>query len=207
MNQYNPHDWYWKSSAGKIYSSRQQALIKEDDADYKSWLDAGNLPTPWPTQNDGEETDAMLQSVLDPYNIRLFKPTLDEYKVEAQGEIDRAAEIVRLQYITDGVGQSMTYTEKVSQAQTYSGAWAAYLANPDTSPKPNDDEFLLLKASLEVDGDTLLEVAETVTYAYLQWQQIGAAIEEKRLKAKLAVSTAKTQAAVQKIMAGLNWTA
>lgn len=205
MNQYNPHDWYWKSSAGKIYSSRQQALIKEDDADYKSWLDAGNLPTPWPTQNDGEETDEALAAVLANYGLKMFPPTLAETKNELKSRVDAAAEQERLKYITAGVGQSMTYTEKFNQAVDYSKKYAAHEQDPTNAPEPNEADYLLLKAGLGIDGSTLLEVAETVTYAYAIWQQIGAAIEATRLEGKAAIENAKTTEDAQAIFASIKW--
>lgn len=127
------------------------------------------------------------------------------FKKKLKTQIDNQAEQERLKYITDGVGQSMTYTEKVNQAASYSGLYTAHLADPDNVPKPNDDEYLLLKASLGIDGDTVLEVAETITYAYTMWQQIGAGIEATRLKAKVAIDAAETPEAAQAIFNAIQW--
>lgn len=133
------------------------------------------------------------------------EPPLYEVKTQLKQKIDNRAETERLKYITSGVGQSMTYQEKVNQAASYSGKYTAYLADPDNNPKPNDDEYLLLKASLGIDGDTVLEVAETVTYAYLQWQQIGAGIEATRLKAKSAIDAAETLEAARAACFSIVW--
>jgi len=73
-------------------------------------------------------------------------PRFETVKSNLKTVIDNAAETERLKYITNGVGQSMTYQEKVNQATNYSGLYTAHLADPDNNPKPNDDEYLLLKA-------------------------------------------------------------
>ena len=51
----------------------------------------------------------------------------------------------------------------------------------------------------------MIEVAETVTYAYAIWQQIGAAIEGIRLKTKAAISEAKTVEEAQVIFVSIKW--
>lgn len=99
----------------------------------------------------------------------------------------------------------MTYQEKVAQAMTYSKAWFAHLAAPDNVPEVKMAEYPLLTASLGIDGDTLLEVAETVTFAYALWQQIGSAIEATRLLAKVAIDDAETAQEAQAIFDALIW--
>ncbi|EJF92638.1 hypothetical protein [Bartonella tamiae] len=133
------------------------------------------------------------------------KPDLKEFKSHIKQFIDQNAEQERLKYITNGVGQSMTYQEKVAQAENYSGQYTAYLANPDKNTKPNEAEYPLLKASLDIDGDTLLEVAETVTFAYTQWQYVGAEIEKTRLQAKQAIDEAKTIEVAQAVYDAIKW--
>ncbi|EJF91696.1 hypothetical protein [Bartonella tamiae] len=133
------------------------------------------------------------------------KPDMKEFKSHIKQFIDQNAEQERLKYITNGVGQSMTYQEKVAQAENYSGQYTAYLANPDKNTKPNEAEYPLLKASLGIDGDTLLEVAETVTFAYTQWQYVGAEIEKTRLQAKQAIDEAKTIQAAQAVYDAIKW--
>lgn len=205
MNVYTPENWYWQAKDGRIYSSLKQAIVKPKDKDFVAWQDLGNLPTPWPKDNNGVETDAALADVLVPYVMRLYPPTLEEAKARLQGAVDHAAEDQRKRYITAGEGQTMTYMEKVNQAASYSGTYAAYLARPETTPKPNDAEYLLLQASLGIDGNTLLEVAETVTHAYTEWQQIGAAIEATRLKAKAAIDKAATTEVAEAIVHSIVW--
>lgn len=112
------------------------------------------------------------------------RPALDAVCESLKKRVDVAAEQERQKYITDGVGQSMTYTEKFNQAVDFSKKYTMHKAAPDQNPEPNENDYLLLKAGLGIDGSTLIEVAATVTYAYAVWQQIGAAIEGVRLQAK-----------------------
>lgn len=202
---YAPSNWYWLATDGRIYSSAKQAIISEKDKDFVDWKEAGNLPTPWPKDDEGKETDDALAAVLAASGLRLFPLTLDEVKQDLQIKVDEQAEKERQKYITGGAGQSMTYTEKFNQAVDFSKKWQAHMKNPAQEPEPNENDYLLLKAGLGIDGSTLIEVAATVTYAYAVWQQIGAAIEEVRLKSKMAISEAKTAEDAQTIFAAIKW--
>ena len=133
------------------------------------------------------------------------EPPLSEIKKQLKQQVDMAAENERLKYITAGVGQSMTYTEKFNQAVDYSKKYTAHKQDPKNEPEPKDDDYLLLKAGLGIDGSTLIEVAETVTYAYAVWQQIGAAIEATRLESKAAIENAKTEEEAQAVFASIKW--
>ena len=199
-------NWFWISGDGsRIYSSAKQTVINKDDKDFAAWQEAGNRPTPWPKNADGKETDEALAEVLAGYGLRMFPQTLDETKEALKGRVDEAAENERLKYITAGVGQSMTYTEKFNQAVEYSKKYAAHKQDPKNAPEPNDNDYLLLKAGLGIDGSTLIEVAETVTYAYAIWQQIGAAIEATRLETKAAIENAKTEEEAQAVFTAIKW--
>ena len=203
--QYTPTNWYWIAENGRIYSSAKQAIITSNDDDFLKWQASGYLPTPWPKDALGQQSDAALAEVIEPFGLKLFPKTLDDVKLELQAEVDKAAENERLKYITDGVGQSMTYQTKFEQAVEFSKKYAGYVADPKNATLPRDDDFLLLKASIGIDGDTMIEVAETVTYAYAIWQQIGAAIEGTRLKTKAAISDAKPAEEAQAIFASIKW--
>ena len=199
-------NWFWMSGDGsRIYSSTKQAVIDKDDKDFAAWKAAGNLPTPWPKNADGEQTDEALAEVLAGYGLRMFPPTLAETKEALKARVDAAAEFERLKYITNGVGQSMTYTEKFNQAVDYSKKYAAHANDPKNTPEPNEADYLLLNAGLGIDGSTLIEVAETVTYAYAIWQQIGAAIEATRLESKAAIENATTAEDAQAVFASIKW--
>lgn len=202
---FNVNNWYWLSSDGRVYSSAKQSIIDEKDKDFSAWKAAGYPPTPWPKNDAGEETDGALAEVLASYGLKMFPPTLAETKEALKSQVDAAAENERLKYITGGVGQSMTYTEKFNQAVDYSKKYAAHANDPKNAPEPKDDDYLLLKAGLGIDGKTLIEVAETVTYAYAIWQQIGAAIEATRLESKADIENAKTAEEAQAVFDAIKW--
>ena len=130
---------------------------------------------------------------------------LSEIKKQLKQQVDMAAENERLKYITSGVGQSMTYQEKYNQAVEYSKKYTAHKQAPDELPEPNENDYLLLKASLGIDGNTLIEVAETVTYSFAIWQQIGAAIEAKRLETKALIDEAESVAEAKSIFETMKW--
>ena len=133
------------------------------------------------------------------------EPPLSEIKKQLKQQVDMAAENERLKYITSGVGQSMTYQEKYNQAVDYSKKYIPHKQAPDELPEPNENDYLLLKASLGIDGNTLIEVAETVTYSFAIWQQIGAAIEAKRLETKALIDEAKNNAEAKSIFETMKW--
>lgn len=65
---YNPNDWYWAADDGRVYSSARRSLVAAEDATYRARL-AGGLMTPWPRDEEGDQTDAALQDVLRPYGL------------------------------------------------------------------------------------------------------------------------------------------
>ena len=143
------------------------------------------------------------------YDGKTFKAPLQapkpDLKQNLSRRIDQDAETERLKYITDGVGQSMTYTEKFNQAVDYSKKYAAHQADPKNVTAPVENEYPLLRASIGIDGSSMIEVAETVTYAFALWEKIGAAIEGIRLKAKAAIGDAKTAEEAQAVFASIKW--
>jgi hypothetical protein len=66
---FNPLDWYWLADDKRVYASARQLIVDDSDATYMAWTDAGNIPTLWPRDADGNQTTAELQSVLTPYNL------------------------------------------------------------------------------------------------------------------------------------------
>ena len=126
-------------------------------------------------------------------------------KEKLKASVDVAAEKERLKYITNGVGQSMTYQTKFEQAVDYSKKYAAHEADPKNVTTPDENEYPLLRASIGIDGSSMIEVAETVTYAFAIWEKIGAAIEGIRLKAKAAIGDAKTEEEAQAAFASIKW--
>lgn len=132
-------------------------------------------------------------------------PDVEKVKQSFKQQIDTAAEKERLKYITNGVGQSMTYTEKFNQAVDYSKKYAAHKQDPKNVTTPDENEYPLLRASIGIDGSSMIEVAETVTYAFAIWEKIGAAIEGIRLKAKAAIGEAKSEEEAEAILSAIQW--
>ncbi|MCA1452825.1 DUF4376 domain-containing protein [Bradyrhizobium sp. BRP22] len=80
MTTYNPFDWYWLADDARLFSSSKQALVASDDPDYVAWSDAGNAATGWPRDDAGNQTDAALQAVLEPYELFVNLTFYNHYK-------------------------------------------------------------------------------------------------------------------------------
>lgn len=65
---YDFRDWYWQADDGRIYSSKARAIVQADDPAFVEFQ-AAAMPTPWPRDDAGEQTDAALQAVFDGYDI------------------------------------------------------------------------------------------------------------------------------------------
>ncbi|NTI27680.1 DUF4376 domain-containing protein [Rhizobium rhizogenes] len=64
---YDPSNWYWLADDGRLYASSSQTLVNKTDDAYVAWSSAGSKPTPWPQDENGEQSNAALQEVLSPY--------------------------------------------------------------------------------------------------------------------------------------------
>jgi hypothetical protein len=66
---FKPLDWYWKAEDGRIYSSAKQALVPTDDPDFIAWQgdEPKAEPQIWPHDDDGNQTTASMQAVMDEY--------------------------------------------------------------------------------------------------------------------------------------------
>lgn len=184
-------NWYWLHADGRIYASARQAIIDEKDAVYVAWRKAGNYPTPWPLDEGGEQSDAALQEVLGVHRMYF---DLGAVKAELKAAVDQAAETERLNYITPGVGQTMTYQQKVAEAQAFKAS---------TDPKPSD--YPILSSEVGITAETLGEVADIILAAFAQWEQIGAMIESIRLGAKRDIGAAEDEAAARAIVHAIVW--
>lgn len=187
---FDPKDWYWTAEDGRIFSSARQTSV-QDDTEFQAWAALGNVPTPWPRDDDGVQSKAALDAVLLPYGIHT---SLAMVKAETITRINDAAEKCRGKYITPGDGQTMTYLEKISQAR-------ACLA----VQTPEAADYPMLVAEVGITAPTLVGVAEIVVAAYNQWLIIGSAIEATRRQANIAVEAAETRASVEAIFEGLNF--
>lgn len=86
MLEYDPRDWYWRvaSVSGQVFSSARGVFVRDDDATYQAWVEAGGHTTRIANQ---QELGAVLAA-------RQVRPTdvdvLDAYKDElAQRIISR----------------------------------------------------------------------------------------------------------------------
>ena len=128
-----------------------------------------------------------------------------ELKDDLKKQVDELAGKERQKYITDIAGQPLVYREKQNEAFAYSKNWFAHKNAPEEVPEPKENDYLMLRAGLGVEGKTMIDVASTVTQAYAEWQIIGAAIEEVRLKTKMAIEEAKTAEEAQAIFEAIEW--
>lgn len=190
MLNYTPHDWYWRSEDGRIFSSDRGRLVDSEDVGWALAEDIGRW-TSWPTSSSGEQTQEALQEVLAPYGIYIG---LEELKAALTAKIDADAEIHRLKFITGGSGQALTYAQKADEAN-------AYISATD----PNEDDYPLLLAEVGVTAGSIGGVASVVRSAYGQWQQIGAAIEAIRLSSKQAIAQSDSDAEAWSVYGSITW--
>lgn len=61
---YNPADWYWRADDGRLYSSAARAVVSGETASFADWLGGGGVPTIWPRDAVGDQTQAALDGVL-----------------------------------------------------------------------------------------------------------------------------------------------
>ncbi len=115
-------------------------------------------------------------------------------KDQACKRIDQQAEQIRLQYITDGAGQAMTYREKLEEAKA--------LQN-DAAPDPAG--YPLLSAEVGVTGADLQAVADVILAQAVAWRPIAAAIEAARMGAKKAINAATTETEIQAAENAVVW--
>ena len=84
----NPKNWYWLADDGRVFSSATETIVTADDATYAEWIAAGNVPSAWPRDDAGNQTDAALQDVLTPYGMFA---NLDYYTANARLEKQSSA--------------------------------------------------------------------------------------------------------------------
>lgn len=65
---YDPHLWYWLADDNRVFSGPQQLQVPDTDPDYVAFKQLA-MPTQWPRDPAGDQTDAALQDVLTPYGM------------------------------------------------------------------------------------------------------------------------------------------
>jgi hypothetical protein len=68
---YNPLDWYWLATDGRIYASARNKLVYPYDTAYLAFIATNGGVTPWPIDTNGKQTTASMQAVMSLYGITL----------------------------------------------------------------------------------------------------------------------------------------
>ena len=181
---------YWYAVAAKVTSLLPAAekdaiaaqLSKQEDIIFDSVTD-------WPAIPDS------LQSIISTWSPAPVEVDLEVVKAEAVSKVDRAAEAYRMQFITPGFGQVMTYQQKLVEAR-------AVVADPSV----DEAEIPHIVSEAAATGKTVEAVAQEVVVTFETWQQLSASIEGKRMAAKTAIQAAETAEAIS-AAADVNWAA
>lgn len=105
-----PRDWYWLKQDGTVYSSRRQREYAASDADYNAWLAAGNLPTAYPKDLAGADSEADLSAVLAAYGMAVWAPDAKIAAVERLTASCAAA--ITAGFTSAALGAAHTYPSK-----------------------------------------------------------------------------------------------
>jgi|SRR5882672_30048 len=117
---------------------------------------------------------------------------LEPMRAAMTAKVDTAAEAFRLNFITPGAGQAMTYAYKASEVK----AWEA----DNTVPTP----FLTAEATAR--GMTVADLAAEAGAQITAWITIGSKIEGARMGAKAAITAATTVPAMARA-GNVDWAA
>lgn len=181
---------YWLALASYVLSQLPSAEQEQVKAGTRKEEDAAiTAPgTDWP------EIPSAIQGVIDGWQaVPAVEADLDALKAAAIEKVDRAAEAYRMNFITPGFGQVMTYQQKLAEAR-------ALLADATIA----DAEIPHIVAEAAATGKTKEEVAQEIVTTFESWQALSASIEGKRMAAKAAITAAETVEAVN-AAASVNW--
>jgi hypothetical protein len=127
MNTYIPQNWFWRKTDGTIFSSAAQGFVPEDAPAYVAFLAAGSVPTPYPKDESGQESEAELAAVLRPYGLHVSQSAAKREEILARlAEID-AASIRPLRAVADGTAVQAD-TAKLAELDSEAAALRAQLA-------------------------------------------------------------------------------
>lgn len=131
MIAYNPMDWYWIASDGRVYASGRSSHLNTQDPEFQAWIQAGGIATPWPQDVVGAQSDAALHDVLSPYGL-----TVAGYAPVPASVSSAQAKIQLLR--TLGAEDKKTLLDDVTQAvQTAGGEAAIWFAEARTWERAN----------------------------------------------------------------------
>ncbi|KTS30873.1 hypothetical protein NS228_06125 [Methylobacterium indicum] len=64
MLTYDPRAWYWRADDGRVFSSAALGLVPPTGPGLAAWLADGGIPTVWPRDDAGVQTQGALDAVL-----------------------------------------------------------------------------------------------------------------------------------------------
>lgn len=121
--------------------------------------------------------------------------------------VDDGAERARAAWITTAPGQAMSYLYKAAEAERLLAAHAAAAAiDPAAYPWCAAEVGITAPATGDDTAD-MVAVASVLAGNAMAWSVMGAAIEQIRLSAKVAIRTAPNAEAAADIVAALAWPA
>ncbi|NGO64184.1 DUF4376 domain-containing protein [Rhizobium daejeonense] len=131
---FDPANWYWIREDGALYSSASRAFVAANDTDYVLWLRTGAMPTPYPRDASGAESEAELAEVLRPYGVFV---RLADYAAAKRYALETGGFVY---------GGNLIATDRDSQAAIGNGALAATVIGSEfsTAWKCADGSFLSL---------------------------------------------------------------
>ncbi len=135
-----PLNWYWLADDGRVYSAAAQNIVAAQDTGYAAFLAAGNLPTKWPRDAQGAQSNAALTDVIASYGLALTPAAaLIAYAAAKRYAKETGGATV------DGVAMP---TDRTTQAQL-TGAYLAAQQNAQLSIqwKLADGSFVALNAT------------------------------------------------------------
>ena len=111
----------------------------------------------------------------------------------AYAAIDSGAEASRQSFLTPGAGQALVYLQKAQEAAAFLVKYPTALVAPAGTDTVN---WPFMSAEVGILGATMFAVATLIHSRAAAWVAIAAAIERKRMAAKLAVAAAPSAASI-----------
>lgn len=142
MNQikYTPENWYWLKQNKQVYGSARMLEVQAADASYQSWLAEGNQPTPYPKDENGNESEAELAAVLAAFG--LFVGSAEKNKAEIAAARVRRDELLASCDWTQMADAPLTKEQKTAW-QTYRQALRDVTTQPGFPQELSWPEFVV----------------------------------------------------------------
>lgn len=123
----------------------------------------------------------------------LVQVSLEGARVQAIARVNTAAGLVRRRYITEIPGQEMVYLQKEAEA-------VAFLADP----APDPARYPFITAEVGATAPSAHEVAQVYVNLAAILRSAGAALEQLRLGAIVAIETTDTAAGIEAAVASFD---